>query len=315
MNRSNGAGIQSRRVWALVLFLGLLLSSCTDDPHAVGHEQSPLIDADEARLGQFSGVLALRENNRFLCTATLIGPRVAVAAMHCVCEGSTRRSPNNLLLVSGLDARGSSVVARGSEVLVPAGATCGPPWDDKDIAVLVLDREVDAERHVVELQGNTLELGDLTLHVGYGSQIGGVEPDEVPTDQSGQKRWRASFVSELRPGELVAGDTVPLGCYGDSGGPIFDRDRNIVGVASRVAGLCEGQTTYSRLSFHADLVREGIRAGMVTLPDAGVSPGPGPTPTDPNGPLVGGCSTAADVPGLGMGGIFLLLAWRRRRES
>ncbi len=275
----------------LSLALILLLSACVGAPptyEEIGESEAPLIGATPVGPTEWTGVLLLRTSfggsGAGQCTTTLIHPRIAVAALHCVCDQFNRlASASGISLRAGTHSNIATEVARVSELRTPAGAACGGPWDNKDFALMILDRELSSGYEIhdwVETNGE-VSVGDLTHHVGYGTQQSGLHPSSVPPSLVGEKRHRTSSISRTFAGEIEIGGSEPVGCYGDSGGPAFTADRRIIGVASRVNGFCFGNTLYVRLAHHAAMVQTAFTdvggappmdAGMpdVGVPDTGV---------------------------------------------
>ncbi len=205
------------------------------------------------------------------CSATMVGPRVAVTAAHCQRNGS----------VSDVEIyNGPRVRARA--VNHPRYRSQGAQYD---VAVLILDETVDIPFARVGLDYNWLEGADVDL-LGYGcTRPGGGGGND------GRLRYGESKVVAFSGTDVITRHRPNGGalCFGDSGGPMFadgsDTPEQNVLIAVNSKGNIR-DTNYNMMlqgaaveSFFAQVIDQyqvkiyGINAG-----DDDDDPGPQPDP-------------------------------------
>jgi hypothetical protein len=155
------------------------------------------------------------------CTATMVGPKVAVTAAHC----GRHNSRTNVEIYQGPNVAGRMFHM--------------PQWKNRsnwDLAVIVLDDAVDVPFATVALD-HVFRVGQDIDIAGYGcTRPGGGGGND------GILRWGESKVVNVSVGTDVATQWRPNGgalCFGDSGGPMF-ADGSDVGKRTLVAVNSKG---------------------------------------------------------------------------
>lgn len=194
-------------------------------------------------------VVAIDVDGDGLCTGTLVAPDVVLTARHCVSvtreqvtcgasDVSGDRDPRSLVVYGGDSIRTATPLARGRELVVPAGrALC-----EHDVAAIVLDRAVKGVTPA-DVAGAAPRVGESLLVVGFGRS--------AQTSGAGTKRHRLVRVREVSARELEVGEST---CPGDSGGPAFDAKGAVAAVVSRGRARCAGPSASNVLT-RADVVR------------------------------------------------------------
>lgn len=268
-----------------LLPLALLLLGCTDPPspqadtHAiVNGEPAP----DDNSVGELR-MWYMAEQLLSGCSATLIAPRVALTAAHCVVG---LRYVIKYVTFSPLrdpDVDRTARVYASSWTADPLYETETDAGKDHDFAVVRFAADVAAP--IARLASRSLgadDVGAPVRFVGYGLDDGAVL-------KGGQRRQTLSTIESLS--DLAFNSAPPhTVCYGDSGGPaMMDLDgsgESLVGVASRTgvsdAGVCVGPAIHVRVDVAAAwILAEAARDPDAPSADAGCAVGAG----DPRGAL------------------------------
>jgi V8-like Glu-specific endopeptidase len=193
------------------------------------------------------------------CTGTLVGPRLVLAAAHCV---SDPRLGTNLEVMFGSD-----VASPGSRFVRVIQAVRHPDYrgdgDDADLAVLVLESAAPVAPVALGEQPLDGTVGASVRIVGFGVTGPG---DGV----TGTKRAGTSTVAEVQDRVFRTVPGTSLTCQGDSGGPLFapaGTVERLVGVTSRGDPGCASYGINVRVDrFLQDFILPWIAATSSTPP-------------------------------------------------
>jgi secreted trypsin-like serine protease len=272
------------------IYVSLLgISVACSSPSATAASANPVeVDAVEGvrgvpDRGAHPAVVILDVGGGAPCSGALVAPDVVLTARHCVARTSTRidcppaagevqidgpRTASSIRVLAGDDAKTAKLAALGRQILAPPSPLlCGA-----DIALLLLDREIDAEPYVVRATG--VAQGDHVITVGFGGAAR-LERDHVE-------------VVQTTADELVVAEAT---CEGESGGPALDEQTGeIVGVLSRGGPTCDGPRAYdvyTRVDAYRKLIEGAMARGVKRKKDGGTTKKP---PTD----VGAACKHAAD---------------------
>lgn len=194
------------------------------------------------------------------CGATLVHPRVAVTAVHCL---ERALMTPNARVGFGLGAICGRVISVSRLVPFSAQRDYSAPGKQLwDLAAIVLSEPV---LDVAPAALADARAGCTAIHVGYGRKVPGDRL--VREGYDGKRRSLAMCISSTADG-IAASSSADSPCFGDSGSPLIDRDSGaVLGVLSGfVAPLAEVRCApnegvlYTSLSERADFVRSVISA-------------------------------------------------------
>ena len=278
------APVVARRFEQAILLLAFGLGSCarvTPPPRASG-----------ALAAAMHGVVAVStthdDGTVTLCSGAVVAPNLVLTARHCVASAVTAmpacdaegRSHNGAHVAKDVDPSriGIHVGGRVSVLTEPPRArgvqTVHPSTRvlcDADVALVVLDRELEGVTVLPMRLDGAVESGEWVVPVGFGAgraaEIGTRVPrttSAVLTVGPGANRETGAV---LGPHEFEVDAAT---CKGDSGGPAIDvRTGEIVGVVSR-GGSCDasGNHVYTRVDGYVTLVQLAFATARQPAPVA-----------------------------------------------
>jgi len=217
----------------------------------------------------------LLTNGGFACTATLVAPNLVITARHCVASDLDETNPcgpvradlpaSAFSVAMGGSATSANAVGHGVKVFTESTTNlCG-----FDVALVQLDKDIVGAR-VARVRFDALAKGTDVTAVGYGStRTGEVEAPSrmqrstkvVAVGPSSQQWTPASgdpIAFEVPAGDLATGEST---CFGDSGGPLYDQNGDLVAVTSRgIDGECSDRPSiFATLAAHETLIRDAAK--------------------------------------------------------
>lgn len=166
----------------------------------------------------------MKGGNGGICTGTFIGPKTLITAAHCVV---------------GMD----SVTVKG---IAPKTILPNPKWDPEshgihgfDVAFLIFDEKMSSSMTALSASKPTAGQDNLTM-VGYGftnykTQEGSGTKRMGTTSIESVSSTGMTMVINTRSAKTDDQETPSIG-RGDSGGPLLNSAREIIGIASQGGG-------------------------------------------------------------------------------
>lgn len=192
-------------------------------------------------------------SNLGTCTGTVIHPKVVITAKHCIEDNSVED-------VSIEDIQ-QQELARTIHIITTSSSYFGA--HHKDFASLILDQALPITPVPWVRRRPNIDLGTKVLAVGYGMT-------DVFEGGAGEKRKGYARVTGIYEKDFA---TTPIGCYGDSGGPIFLPDGRVWGVLAyfeftgapderapgNLANCRVVNSLYARTDIHASDIQHAIQ--------------------------------------------------------
>ena len=257
--------------------LSLLAVGCREGELAINTERAPILGGTTAAAGQFPTVVSIliTAGQGGLCTGTLISPTAILTAAHCIDPGLSGL-PSLQAVANATVVRFNSNSAFGGGFTRGAASVIQHPdkpnfqandLGQHDIGVIILDSPVnDIAPSPVEFDPTRNLLNVAVTQVGYGL----TNPNNQ--NSAGNLFFVNNAVDSCAPFGLSNTDLVCLNqqdgkgsCSGDSGGPLFGPNGEILGVTSFGDQGCQIFGAYSRASFEADFASQFVEGG--TPPD------------------------------------------------
>ena len=202
--------------------LALVLPGCLEGmPEETQVDESAILGGSDVPTGKWQDAAAIRTNNNWYCTGTLIAPNVVLTAGHCAED-----LPNNVLV-------GTSSLQRPTEgEVIPVKQRIEYPSSQSraDLLVLVLERDSKFEPRPIATGWARAEIlnGAEVQIVGFGA-IDRDGNDYTPTLKEATTTitdfdcaTSSGCRTSIKPaGELGAGGMGIDTCGGDSGGPLY----------------------------------------------------------------------------------------------
>lgn len=263
----------SRRLPCVTGFLAAaLLTGCTAFPGATGSLEQTIIGGVAAPNDNAVGYLqaySAAEELAWVCTASLISPRVAVTAAHCVTDVVPARYFTFTPAFQPAAARDKRVYASSwthHELYDPVAITY-------DIGLVRFPSDVGTAtvRLPAPNSASDADVGRAVRMVGYG-----VNRDDGVTLATERREGHGTINAIYDDPDDKTIETLPgeYTCYGDSGGPMFaDRDGSgevMIGITSygydgEDGSLCGGEGYYTRVDAYIDWI-EANKAEPVPPP-------------------------------------------------
>jgi V8-like Glu-specific endopeptidase len=183
--------------------------------------------------------------SEYICTGTLIAPRLMVSAGHCAVPAAYDVN---------FDSQPDLSASIGTGGWISATAIVNPqydgnPVDGHDMSVILLSQ---AQATAPIALGAAPTAGDTVRTVGYGMDVNGDDGTGA-----GTKRQISVTVDGVAAHEITTGQQGQGTCHGDSGGPFFDGAGNLVATTSYGDdATCDGEGHEMRIDDNLDFLQQ-----------------------------------------------------------
>jgi hypothetical protein len=259
-----------RSPWVVLTGLSVVVHGCASPDSPLESVGQPII-AGTVNTGDpaIMSLLSFKGNLGARCTATLVTPRLLLAAAHCLTEtpGFER------WVYPGNDDRNVQEKDLLRPQAVVANPRYGSPRQGHDFSIIVLEtplaiRPVPINRAPIEKA-----LGKNVRYVGYGlTRVGDF-------NSGGVKRHNTAPLAQVGGLLLTIAPNAHGACQGDSGGPLLYDDgqgESIIGIGSFVSNPpCLRESFYQRVDTQLAWIDEQIQkydpGGLAPPADGGAS--------------------------------------------
>jgi hypothetical protein len=284
-----------RIAWVVLAGLAIAVGCEAPDPELAPVRGAIITGTPQTGDPAIMSLLSFRGQQGARCTATLITPRLLLAAAHCLTEtaGFQQRS-----VYPGSDDRNGNVPEPDQLAVksVVYDTRYGRPRQGNDFSIIVLETPQAIRPIPLNRSSLAAAVGKPARYVGYGLAAVG------NPGSGGVKRQNTAPLADVSPLLLMIGPNAHQTCEGDSGGPLLmdtGKGEVLIGVGSFVdAPACRNNAFYQRVDTQLAWIDEQIQkldpggmapapaadaglaeAGPPGSPDAGAAEaGPGPLP-------------------------------------
>ncbi len=264
-----------RTAWVVVTGLAILASACEAPAPDLDSASQPII-AGPPHTGDpaIMSLLSFKGNLGSRCTATLITPRLLIAAAHCITE-----APDfDRQVFPGNDDRNGAAPGMLAVQTVVYDQRYGMPRQGNDFAIVVLAKPLAIPPMRLNRAPVESAVGKTVRYVGYGLSVVG-DPGS-----GGVKRQHSAPLAAVSRLLLTVGRNAHIVCKGDSGGPLLydnGQGESIIGIGSFVdAPACRNNAWYQRVDTQLAWIDEQIKKydpDMTPPADGGTSDDAGPS--------------------------------------
>jgi hypothetical protein len=258
------------------LLTALLFYGCGFGDGSFSSVQSPVVGGTPAD-DDPGTVLVVIPGGRG-CTGTAISERVVLTAKHCT-AGTSASEWRVLVGPAPLQ-----VATRDAEYLVSElRATPGGTEVGEDLAIMLLAEDFEFDFYRWAFEGHSsVQVGAPVRHVGFGNTVAG------DSSSAGSRNTRSGSLTAVFSGSLNA----EVGaCPGDSGGPLFNANDVLLGVAHDIlTSDCSGDARFTRLEPWAGLIVTALTDTNGCVPVAWDDPCGDGVDNDCNGTVDDGCN-------------------------